>query len=84
VITGPTGVGKSRLACALGHKACRDNRSVLYVRVPKLFDDLALAHGAAGMYRAALGDFLSTVRQIADILGVRRIGDLGHLIPDPQ
>jgi len=45
VITGPTGVGKSWLACALGHKACRDNRSVLYVRVPKLFNDLALAHG---------------------------------------
>jgi DNA replication protein DnaC len=45
VITGPTGVGKSWLACALGHKACRDNRSVLYVRAPKLFDDLALAHG---------------------------------------
>ena len=45
VITGPTGVGKSWLACALGHKACRDNRSVLYVRVPKLFDELALAHG---------------------------------------
>jgi DNA replication protein DnaC len=45
VITGPTGVGKSWLACALGHKACRDNHSVLYVRVPKLFDELALAHG---------------------------------------
>ena len=30
VITGPTGVGKSWLACAIGHKACRDNRSVLY------------------------------------------------------
>jgi DNA replication protein DnaC len=45
VITGPTGVGKSWLACALGHKACRDNRPVLYVRVPKLFDELALAHG---------------------------------------
>jgi len=41
----PTGVGKSWLACALGHKACRDNRSVLYHRVPKLFGDLALAHG---------------------------------------
>jgi DNA replication protein DnaC len=45
VITGPTGVGKSWLACALGHKACRDNHSVLYVRAPKLFEDLALAHG---------------------------------------
>jgi hypothetical protein len=31
------------LACALGHKACRDNRSVLYQRIPRLFGDLALA-----------------------------------------
>ena len=45
ILCGPTGVGKSWLACALGHKACRDNRSVLYHRVPKLFGDLALAHG---------------------------------------
>ena len=37
IIEGPTGVGKSWLACALGNKACRDNRSVLYQRVPKLF-----------------------------------------------
>jgi DNA replication protein DnaC len=41
ILCGPTGVGKSWLACALGHKACRDNRSVLYHRVPKLFADLA-------------------------------------------
>ncbi len=45
IIEGPTGVGKSWLACALGHKACRDNRSVLYQRVPRLFADLALARG---------------------------------------
>jgi DNA replication protein DnaC len=45
ILCGPTGVGKSWLACALGHKACRDNRSVLYQRVPKLFPDLALARG---------------------------------------
>ena len=45
IVCGPTGVGKSWLACALGHKACRDNRSVLYQRVPKLFGDLALARG---------------------------------------
>jgi DNA replication protein DnaC len=42
-LIGPTGVGKSWLASALGHKACRDNRSVLYHRVPKLFEELALA-----------------------------------------
>jgi len=45
ILCGPTGVGKSWLACALGHKACRDNRSVLYQRVPKLFPELALARG---------------------------------------
>ena len=45
VICGPTGVGKSWLACALGHQACRDNRSVLYQRIPRLFTDLALARG---------------------------------------
>ena len=45
ILCGPTGVGKSWLASALGHKACRDNRSVLYQRIPKLFTDLALARG---------------------------------------
>jgi len=45
ILCGPTGIGKSWLACALGHKAGRDNRSVLYQRFPKLFADLALARG---------------------------------------
>jgi len=40
---GSTGLGKSWLACALGHKACRENISVLYTRVPRLFADLAIA-----------------------------------------
>jgi len=45
LITGPCGVGKTWLACALGQKACRDGRSVLYYRLPRLFADLELAHG---------------------------------------
>ncbi len=45
LITGPCGVGKSWLACALGHKACREDLSVLYHRVPRLFAALALARG---------------------------------------
>jgi len=45
LIIGQAGVGKSWLACALGHKACRDNRSVLYHRMPRLFDALLLARG---------------------------------------
>src|SRR6185369_15789686 len=43
LVIGPTGVGKSWIACALGHKACRDNRTVIYRRLPRLFDALALA-----------------------------------------
>ena len=50
IIEGPAGVGKSWLACALGHKACRDNRSVLYRRFPRILDDLALAR-MGGRYR---------------------------------
>ena len=45
LIIGKAGVGKSWLACALGHKACRDNRSVLYHRLPRLFDALLIARG---------------------------------------
>ena len=45
LIIGKTGLGKSWLACALAHKACRDDRPVLYQRVPRLFDALALARG---------------------------------------
>lgn len=45
LLTGPTGVGKTYLACALGHKACRDGFTVQYHRAPRLFQDLALAKG---------------------------------------
>ena len=45
LVTGPSGIGKSWLACALAQKACRDGYKVLYVRVPRLFADLELAHG---------------------------------------
>ena len=45
LITGPTGLGKSWIACALGHKACRDGRAVAYHRVPRLFETLAVARG---------------------------------------
>ena len=42
-VCGPTGVGKSYLACALAHKACRDGYSAFYTRAATLFRDLALA-----------------------------------------
>ena len=45
IITGPTGVGKSYLACAFAHKACREGFNALYLRVSKLFEDMGLAKG---------------------------------------
>jgi len=45
LITGPTGAGKSFLACALAHRACLEGYRVLYVRVSRLFQDLALGRG---------------------------------------
>lgn len=43
ILVGATGLGKSWLACALGQKACRDGFTVVYRRVPRLFDELAQA-----------------------------------------
>lgn len=45
LITGPCGIGKTWLGCALAQKACRDDYTVIYARVPRLFADLELAHG---------------------------------------
>jgi len=45
LVTGPCGIGKSWLACALAQKACREGYTVVYARVPRLFADLELAHG---------------------------------------
>ena len=59
LVIGPTGVGKSWIACALGHKACRDDRSVLYHRLPRLLEALALARGD-GRY----GRLLSRVARV--------------------
>ena len=73
VITGPTGVGKSWLSCAIGHKACRDNRSVLYVRVPKLFDELALAHGD-GSFTRRLKSLAAAELLILDDWGLEPLG----------
>jgi DNA replication protein DnaC len=51
IITGKTGTGKSWLACALGHKACREGFSVLYRRAPRLFAELATARGEGRLAR---------------------------------
>lgn len=49
LIIGPTGVGKSFLACALAHKACREGFSVQYHRTSRLFQELAVSR-ADGRY----------------------------------
>jgi hypothetical protein len=48
LLTGPTGVGKSWLACALAQYACRRAHSALYLRVPRLAEQLRVLHGSSG------------------------------------
>lgn len=69
LITGATGLGKSWIACALGHKACRDGRSVLYHRVPRLFEALALARGD-GRYARTLKSIARAELLILDDWGL--------------
>jgi len=52
-VLGPTGVGKSFVACALAQKACRDGYSAFYTRAAALFRDLAIAR-ADGSLRSLL------------------------------
>ena len=54
IITGPTGTGKSYVACALAQQACRSGYRALYRRVPRLLEELGLAH-ADGTYTRLLG-----------------------------
>ena len=54
MVTGPTGCGKSFLACALANSAVRQGYTALYVRTPRLLDDLALGR-ADGRYAAHAG-----------------------------
>ena len=59
LICGPTGVGKSYLACALGNQACRQGLSVLYLRAPRLIEELRISH-ADGSYAKRLARFAKT------------------------
>ena len=69
LITGPTGTGKTWLSCALGHRACRDNRSVLYHRVPRLLENLGLARGD-GRYARMLKSLARVNLLILDDWGI--------------
>ena len=69
LIIGPTGVGKSYLACALSHKACRDGHGVLYQRLPRLLEELALSHHD-GRYRKLMKSLLKADLLILDDFGL--------------
>ena len=71
LLVGPTGTGKSWLACALGHAACRQGATVRYVRLPRLLGDLAPARGD-GSYGRLLQQFARTDLLILDLWEVRR------------
>jgi len=57
LVTGPTGVGKTYVACALANAAIRHGHPALYVRAPRLFEDLAIARadGRLAKLMASLG-----------------------------
>jgi DNA replication protein DnaC len=71
-IMGPTGIGKSYLACALAQKACREGYSAMYLRLPKLFSDLSLAQGD-GRYDKILAGFARTDLLVLDDWGLSKL-----------
>jgi DNA replication protein DnaC len=74
IITGACGVGKTYFACALGQFACRIGQRVLYRRVPRLFEELALSH-ADGTYTRLLARFAKTDVLILDDWGLAPLND---------
>jgi DNA replication protein DnaC len=86
LVTGPTGIGKSWISCALGHKACRENLSVLYQRVPRLMAALALARDD-GRYAKLLRSLARVNLLILDDWGPEPLGpeqrrDLLEIVED--
>lgn len=69
IITGPTGSGKTYLACAMANRACRMGCSAFYIRIPKLFQDLAMAK-ADGSYPKIMKKLTRAKVLILDDLGL--------------
>ncbi len=69
LITGPTGVGKTYLACAIAHSACRNGFSARYLRVPRLLTDLTIARGD-GTWSKVLAQLAKTDLVILDDWGL--------------
>ncbi len=74
LITGPTGIGKSWLACALAHKACRDGLNALYVRVSRFFQDLSTAKGD-GRYPKLMNALAKSDLLVLDDFGTAALKD---------
>jgi len=74
IITGPTGVGKTYLACALAHKACREGLGAFYIRSPKLYYTLSIAR-AEGSYARAISKLARIPVLILDDLGLAALND---------
>ncbi|MBY0497411.1 MAG: IS21-like element helper ATPase IstB [Cyanobacteria bacterium] len=74
LVTGATGVGKTYLACALAQQACRQGFRALYRRVPRLFDELALAH-ADGSYTTLLARLARIDVLVLDDWGLASLKD---------
>lgn len=72
IITGPTGVGKSYLACAFAQKGCREGYSAVYLRISRLFEDLSLARGD-GRYIKILQTFAKTDLLVLDDYGLSKL-----------
>lgn len=87
-ITGPTGVGKTYLACALAQKACREGYTVLYRRLPRLLLDISLAKGD-GSYHKLMDKLARTALLVIDDWGLAELTgeqkrDLLEIIEDRQ
>ena len=74
LITGPTGIGKTWLACALGHKACREGYTVLYLRLPRLLQELPSAKGD-GRDPKLMASLAKTALLILDDWGLAPLND---------
>ena len=74
IITGPTGSGKTFLACAFAQKACRDGHTAIYRRVPRLFHELAIAR-ADGSLTKLLAKFARTHLLVLDDWGLAKLAD---------
>ncbi len=85
-LTGPTGCGKTWLACALGNQACRQGRAVRYVRLPRLLEQLRIAHGD-GSWSRLMGQLARTDLLVLDDWGLTKLNaaqrsDLMELIEE--